>query len=96
MENVIQAHEARVNITWSGNNGDLPDAVARDAADGDVRQWVTEAVRGGGVPGIPADANADFRDFVVERFPPNEARPSSGAGSTAARRGRRDDVDAAA
>jgi hypothetical protein len=27
------------------------------------------------VPGIPADRDADFRDFVVDRFPPTEARP---------------------
>lgn len=71
----IGADEARVNVTWGGQNGELPDPVARDAADGDVKQWVTEAVRGGNVPGIPADRAADFRDFVVERFGPTDARP---------------------
>jgi hypothetical protein len=67
-------HEARVNITYAGNNGDLPDPVNLDANDGDIKQWVTEAVRGGGVPGIPATPAADFRDFVIDRFPPTEAR----------------------
>jgi hypothetical protein len=77
MDNVIGIGQARVNITWSGQNGDLPDTVSVDAADGDIKQWVTEAVRTGGVPGIAADPTADFHDFVVDRFGPNESRPWS-------------------
>ena len=73
----IGADEARCNITFAGSNGDLPDPVSRDAADGDIKQWVTEAVRGGNIPGIAASPDADFTDFVVERFPPTEARPFS-------------------
>lgn len=72
---VIRDDEARVNVTWKNQNGDLPDPVFRDAAEGDVKGWVTEAVRHGGVPGIAADVTADFRDYVVDRFPPTEARP---------------------
>jgi hypothetical protein len=78
MENnlhVVQPNEARVNVTFGGEIGDLPDPVAFDATDGDVKQWVTEAVRTGGIPGIPPAARADFTDFVVERFTANEARP---------------------
>jgi hypothetical protein len=71
----IMAGEARVNITWGGQNGDLPDPVVYDSTDGDVKQWVTEAVQNGGVPGIDADAEADFSDFVVDRFAASEARP---------------------
>ena len=71
----IQQYEARVNITWRGQNGDLPDPVSFDANDGDVLQWVTEAVRAGDIPGIHADRNAVFHDFVVDRFNANEARP---------------------
>lgn len=71
---MIGAHEARVNITWKGNNADLPDPVPFDATEGDVKQWVTEAVRAG-IPGIPADPAADFRDFVVDRFSANDATP---------------------
>lgn len=71
----IQAHEARVNISYGGANGDLPDPVSFDSTNGDVLGWITEAVRGGGVPGIPADPRADFQDFVVDRFTATEARP---------------------
>lgn len=67
--------EAKVNITWAGQNGDMPEPVPYDAADGDIKQWITEAVQNGGVPGITADANVDFTDFVVDRFAANEARP---------------------
>lgn len=72
---VIREDEARVNVTWQQQNGELPDPVYREAGEGDIKAWVTEAVRNGSIPGIPADANADFRDFVVDRFPPTEARP---------------------
>lgn len=74
---VIREDEARVNVTWSGQNGDLPDPVALDATDADIKSWVEEAVRNGGVPGLRADADADFTDFVVDRFAPTEARPWS-------------------
>lgn len=65
---VIAANQARVNVTWMGKNGDLPDPVSFDATDGDVKQWITEAVRTGGIPGIDGDPNADFKDFIVERY----------------------------
>ncbi len=75
MEGDILETEARVNVTFGGNNGDLPDPVSFDATDADVRQWVTEAVQTGGVPGVAADEAADFTDFVIDRFTANEARP---------------------
>jgi hypothetical protein len=65
----IRDDEARVNVTWAGQNGDLPDPVARDATDGDIKTWATEAIRGG-IPGIDADPGADLTDFVVDRFDP--------------------------
>jgi uncharacterized protein (DUF2236 family) len=71
----LRLFEARVNVTWRGQNGDLPDPVRYDANDGDVLTWVTEAVRGGSVPGVVADRDARFHDFVVDRFPPNQHRP---------------------
>ena len=71
----MEAHEARLNITYGGQNGDLEDPVSFDASDGDIRQWATEAVRAGTVPGIPADPNASFVDFVVDRFEATDARP---------------------
>ena len=72
---MIGAHEARVNITWRGQNGDLPDPVRFDAGDADVRQWVSEAIAGGGVPGVPADARVQLGDHIVERFAANANRP---------------------
>lgn len=81
MENAIQAIEwqprerARVNVTYAGANGDLPDFVNYDSTDAQVRGWVTEALVGGGIPGIPADPRANLNDFVVDRFEPTEARP---------------------
>lgn len=60
--------EARVNVTWNGQNGDLPDTVARDANDEDVKRWITEATRGGGIPGILADPMASFRGLRRRSF----------------------------
>jgi hypothetical protein len=71
----MEAFEARVNITYNGQNGDLPDPVNFEAPNGDVLGWITEAVRTGSVPGIAADVTANFQDFVVDRFPANEIRP---------------------
>lgn len=71
----IDNTQARVNITYKGENGDLPDPVFFDASDGDIKTWAAEAVRGGSIPGIPVDAAADFNDFVVDRFSANAERP---------------------
>jgi hypothetical protein len=73
--NDIKDAEARVNITWSGQNGDLRDPVMFQSTDADIKAWVTEAVRTGGVPGIAVAPDADFSDFVVDRFAVTEARP---------------------
>lgn len=70
----VQPHEARVNVTYAGQNGDLPDPVSFDANDGDIKQWLTEAISNGGIPGIP-EVQADLRDFVVDRFTATETRP---------------------
>ena len=67
--------DARVNVTWAGSNGDLPDLVNYDATDAEVRGWVTEAIRTGGVPGVPMDTNADLQDFVVDRFEASDVYP---------------------
>ena len=72
---VIREDEARVNVTFADTNGDLPQPVFAQSSDADIKAWVTEAVRNGGIPGINANAGADFRDYVVDRFPPTEARP---------------------
>jgi hypothetical protein len=63
---------ARLNITWHGANGDLPDPVPYDATDATLKQMAEESVRGGYVPGIQADQDVDLSDFVVDRFPATE------------------------
>ena len=75
MQAPLREEEARLGVTHNGEYGDLPDTVAFDAPDSDIRGWVTEAVRTGGVPGIPADPRVDFHDYVIERFRANAGRP---------------------
>ena len=72
---VLNNDEARVNVTWDGQNGDLQDPVYFESTDGDLRAMVTEAVQNGDVPGINADPNANFTDFVVDRFRATEDNP---------------------
>jgi len=71
----MEAFEAKVNITYKGQNGDLPDPVNFESTNGDVLGFVAEAVRAGTVPGVNADPNADFHDFVVDRFASDAATP---------------------
>lgn len=71
----MEANEARVGVTYSGEYGELPDPVNYDSTDGDVRGWVSEAIRTGGVPGIRSDARVDLADFVIDRFASNDQRP---------------------
>jgi len=77
-DNVIPMNDnqARVNVTFGGENGDLPDPVFFDASDADIKTWVTEAVVNGSIPGIPAARDADFTDFVVDRFAANAEQPN--------------------
>ena len=73
MDNVaIPEGMARLNITWAGNNGDLPDPVPYDATDTELKHIATESVQSGYIPGIPADGAVDLMDFVVDRFAAGE------------------------
>ena len=72
---VIRDYEARVNVTWGGQNGDLPDPIAYDLPDDQIKDMVAEAVRNGYVPGLQANAAVDLHDYKVDRFPPNDQRP---------------------
>ena len=72
---MLRRNEARVNVTYGGQNGDLPDTVSYDATDGEVRYWVTEALRTGGIPGIRMAPGADLRDFVIDRYRATDVRP---------------------
>ena len=69
------AGEALVNVTYDGQNGDMPNPVPAEASQEDVLAWVAEALRSGDVPGIPADPRPDLLDFVVERIPVSAAYP---------------------
>jgi hypothetical protein len=71
----IEQHEARVNITFQGQNADLPDPVTFDTPDADIIRMVEEAVRGGDVPGLPEGPDAEFENSVVERYDANETTP---------------------
>jgi len=66
---------ASLNITYSGQNGDLADPVLFDLADDQVRAIATEAVRAGGVRGVDAHPTADFSDFVVDRVAAHDGLP---------------------
>lgn len=71
----LAEHEARVGVTYNGQYGDLPDPVAFDASDGDVKGWISEALMTGGVPGIDPQTEVDLGNFVVDRFQANADRP---------------------
>jgi hypothetical protein len=73
----LQANEALVNVTWAGQNGDMPQPVEFDASNQDILSWVTEAVQSGSIPGITPDPDADFSDFVVEKMAATEVRPTN-------------------
>ena len=72
---LVPANMAKLTITYNGEQGDLPDPVSYDATDADLKQMATESVRQGYVPGISAAADADFTDFVVDRFPARQDVP---------------------
>lgn len=72
MEDVILA---RVNVTWDGGNGDLPEMVPYDATDAQIKAWATESITNG-VPGLPADPNVDLTDFKVYRFDATDDLPN--------------------
>ena len=59
---------AKLTITYGGQQGDLLQPVSYDSTDADLKQGATEAVRSGDIPGIDAHPDADFADFVVDRY----------------------------
>jgi len=70
----LHPHEALLNITYKGQNGELPMPVPYDALDIDLRNWAAEAIGGGDVPGIRRERRANFKDYVVDRFPAGPQR----------------------
>ena len=72
---LIGVGQARLNITWNGQNGDLTEPVPFDASDTEIKAWAAEALRGGDVAGVGADPGANLADFVVDRFPATDEIP---------------------
>lgn len=68
-------NEAILNITWSGQNGELGDPVPYDASARQLRRWASEALQGGGVSGIRRTRYVDLSGFVVDRFPASRHIP---------------------
>ena len=75
LELVPDPVRARLGITINGQYGDLPDDIAYDLSDSEVRRIATEAVATGGVPGI-ARTDADFTNFVVDRLTREGVEPA--------------------
>jgi hypothetical protein len=73
MNDTNTVREAMVTVTVKGQQGDIG-PVAFDAADADIKRWVTEAVAAGGVAGIDA-IQADFDDYIVDRFEARDGLP---------------------
>ena len=71
----INKHEAWMNITWQGQNGDLADPVSFTASDHQLKHWAAEAIRGRSVPGIHTRDHVSLNDFIVDRFPANRTNP---------------------
>ena len=71
----IRPHEARMNITWGGQNGDLIEPVPYNATELQLKRWAVEAIEHGSVPGIRTRGRVNLRDFVVDRFPKNATTP---------------------
>lgn len=71
----MESYEARVNVTVAGQNGDMVDPVAWDSTDAVLKAMVTEAIQGGGIPGITAAEVVDLSNYMIDRFAASEARP---------------------
>lgn len=71
----MASHLAKLTITYSGQQGDLPDPVPYDSADDVVKRMAIESIQQGYVPGIDTTTSPDFSDFVVDRFPAHPAVP---------------------
>ncbi len=67
--------QATLNITYSGQHGDLPDTIPYDATDDQILVMAREAIVGG-FPGVDAVANPDLSDFQVYRYPAKDDLPN--------------------
>lgn len=67
---------AKLNITYAGEQGDLPAPIPFDIDDDEVRRIAAEAIRAGTVPGIDADPTASLDGFIVKPYGARDGLPN--------------------
>lgn len=63
---------AKLNVTYRGGNGDLPEGVDYDIPDATILQIAKESIQDGHIPGIEADPIVSLDGFEVVRFPADD------------------------
>ena len=78
MDEIVQIDDgmAVVNVTYSGQNGDLHQVMSYNAPDADVKAAVFESLRGGDIKGVDPVDTPEIDDFVVDRFPAKDDLPN--------------------
>lgn len=71
---VVQDYEALVSVVIGDDAGWLRAPVMKDTTDEAIKTMVTEALRTGGVEGVPAQ-NTNITGFAVYRANPTEVMP---------------------
>jgi hypothetical protein len=71
----LRPNEARLNLTYDGKNGDLPEPVPFYASDAELKDWAREALIGNAIPGFTVRGRVDLAAYVVDRFPANAQVP---------------------
>lgn len=65
---------AQLNVTYNGQQGDLPDPVGYDLTDQQILDIVRETLPQG-IPGIDPVPNPDLYGWVVDRIPAHPQVP---------------------
>jgi len=73
----LRANEARLNITFDGQNADLPAPVPFGASDAQIKAWAREAIATGALGTPRAYRDVDLASFVVDRFSATEKVPEN-------------------
>jgi len=71
----VAEDEASLNVTWAGQNGNLPDPIPFNSTNREVMAIAQEAIRAGDIPGINADRAANLEGFVIDKFAATEGIP---------------------
>lgn len=67
---------AILNVTYNGQQGDLPDDVPFDLTTPEVIDMAEEGIKSGSILGIDADPEATLQGFKVERYPAKDDKPN--------------------